>query len=319
MESLKVAIVSSALNEAGNIRQLYERCISSISLVAQEYADKVSIDLKMTVADNASTDNSRDVLRQLHKEDERFVPIYNISNYGPEVSIMNALQTYKTYDIVVLISADLQDPPELVSKMISVLIDKTYTDAALGVKNKSVGSRLTRIGRHTYYKSLNFASRLRTVPSGFHGFGCYRREVIDQIVAYWENTNLTLRQCIINATQAPIVFPYIQMERVNGASSYSKLKYFKEAIQAIVNADASTSRICMATGLAGVGLAAIVIIFIVINKSTGHSNYAGGVATLVVVSLFSFSIQIIMVALLSRQVERLRVGVIRPKVRIHTD
>jgi glycosyltransferase involved in cell wall biosynthesis len=312
---VKIAFVTTAFNEEDSLLELYSRCRAAFSHICKEYASSFSFDFKLVAADNGSSDNSRSILQSISQADSAVKAIYNRANYGPEASASNALANAGEYDICALLCADLQDPPELVFAMVKKLLDCSTLDSVLAVKSKSCGSHLTRLARHSYYRALEYTSRFQTVPKGFHGFGCYRRDVIDEALRYWHSTDLNLRQCLVKASQNAFIISYAQAARKFGKSSYTKSGYFVEAWRSIIAGDAAASRLAFLIGGAGLAVAVVISLMLLLNYLFGHSHYSPGTPTLMAIVLFSSAIQLLMFSLLSRQLEALRMGGLRPTVR----
>jgi glycosyltransferase involved in cell wall biosynthesis len=314
-EPLTLAFVSSAFNEAENLEELHRRCRAVHAELRREFAEQVALEFRFVVADNGSSDDSLAVLEQLSQRDPLVHPLANHANYGPEPSIVNAMDQARNCDLIVVLCSDLQDPPELAINMTRTLLQKSSIDAVLAVKKRSAGGPVLRLARRTYYKVLGYSSRRQLVPGGFHGFGCYRRDVVEEALRYWENTDLNFRQCLANASQSAQLIDYVQAERQRGVSSYRGWGYWPEALRALLSGDAAASRLALAIGLGGLFLAVLVGALLLVNVLSGVSGYGAGVPTLMGLVLISFALQMLMFAVLSRQIESLRMGGFRPKVR----
>lgn len=321
-EQLTLAFVSTAFNESENLEELYRRCRAAHAELSSEFGNNVELNFRFVVADNGSSDTTLAVLQGLSLRDPDVTPLANRSNYGPEASAVNALEQAQHCDLIVLLCSDLQDPPEIATSMVRTLLQRPEMDAVLAVKKRSAGGLLMRITRHAYYRFLGYSSRLRVVPSGFHGFGCYRREVMDEALRYWSRTDLNLRQCLANASQSPVLIDYVQAKRLRGSSSYQGWGYWPEAVRSLLSGDAAASRIALLIGSGGLLLAAMVAFLLLTNFLRGTSGYSGGIPTVMGLVLLSFAVQMLMFAVLSRQIEALRMGGFRPKVRfrhLHQD
>ena len=131
---------------------------------------------------------------------------------------------------------------------------------------------------------------------------------------FWNGTDLNVRQCLANACQSPLLIDYVQADRHRGASSYRGWGYWPEALLALLSGDAAASRLALIIGSAGLGLAVLVGVFVLVNTLRGNSGYGGGVPTVMGLVLISFALQMLMFALLSRQIEALRMGGFRRRV-----
>lgn len=313
-----LAFVSSAYNEAENLVELHRRCREAHAELQREFAEWIELDFRFVVADNGSSDGSLSVLEQLSRRDSAVVALANRRNYGPEASVVNALSQAENCDLVVMLCSDLQDPPEMAVSLGRILLQKPEHDAVLAVKKRSTGGLLLRMTRRIYYMILGYSSRLQVVPGGFHGFGCYRQAVLEEALRYWNSTDLNFRQCLANACQAPLLFDYVQAKRLRGLSSYRGWGYWPEALRALVSGDAAASRLALSIGSGGLVVAIVLALLLLINVLRGNSGYEGGVPTVMGLVLFSFAVQMLMFAVLSRQIEALRMGGFRPRVRFQT-
>lgn len=312
---LTLAFVSSAYNEAENLEELYSRCRTVHAELQQEFADRVQLGFRFVVANNGSTDASLAVLEELASRDATVMALANRSNYGAEVSGVNALKQALDCDLIVGLCSDLQDPPELVLSMGRSLLEQPDLDAVLAVKKRSAGGALLRLARRAYYMVLSYSSRQGGVPSGFHGFGCYRSSVIGEAIRQWDRADLSFRQCLINACQSPILIHYVQAKRLRGISSYRGWGYWPEGLRHVISGDAAASRLALLIGSIGLLLALAVGLLLAVNFISGNSGYSRGVPTVMGLVLTSFALQMLMFSVLSRQIESLRMGGFRTKVR----
>ncbi len=105
-----ISIVSPCYNEQDNVEQLYLRTRQTLALYPQYRYEHIFID-------NASTDNTVEILRGLATKDENVKVIVNARNFGhlrsPQHAILGA-----EGDAVAMLLSDLQDPPELIGEMI---------------------------------------------------------------------------------------------------------------------------------------------------------------------------------------------------------
>jgi len=314
---MKLAYVTSAYNETLNLEELHRRCRLAWQSLAKEIESSTGNDLgfRMVIADNHSTDDSLATLQRIIASDPEVIGIANSANYGPDASFANALQHARDCDLVVLLCSDLQDPPELNVAMVQRLLREEQTDAVLAIKSRSAGGPLLRMARRGYYRALGISSRLQLVPSGFHGFGCYRCEVVEEVLRYSEESGLNLLMCMANACQSPARIEYRQADRTRGKSSYVGPAYVMEAARALLSADAAASRLALSIGSTGMVLALVVGVVLLANYFTGNSQYQGGVPTVMGLVLMSFAIQMLMFAVMSRQIESLRMSGFRPRMR----
>ena len=106
----KISISTGCYNEEGNLQEFYNQLLKVLGQFPQ-------YDYEIIIADDCSTDGSRDILRRIAVKDKKFKVILNSNNFGqPRSSHNGFLQT--TGDAVVTIASDLQEPPELIADFI---------------------------------------------------------------------------------------------------------------------------------------------------------------------------------------------------------
>ena len=313
--SSRLLFVTSCFNEAENVEELYRRCRDAYETLKHNRPDCAELDFGMVFADNCSQDKTLEILEELAAEDPSIAILANAVNYGAEASAANALAFAEPGDLVIALNSDLQDPPEASAELIQQLLSRPDCDGVLAVKQSAQRSILLSFFRRLYYAALGYSTRLRLVPSGFHGFGAYRWEAIEDALHLWRSSNLNLRMCLANGCQSPQRFAYQQQERLRGVSSYRGLDYAKEAILAILSADSTASRLAFVLSGIGLILAMGVAALLLLNWLGGNSQYEPGLPTVMALILGSFAMQMLMIAVLSRQVEDLRMIGIRPRIR----
>ena len=301
---MRVTFVSSAYNEGQNIPLLYEQCLKNFNQL-MERLPLLDLSFRMILVDNCSMDNTSSAISNLSKTDPRVLGISNIQNYGPEPSFVQGLKLAKRSDLIVLLCADLQDPPEVAVDMICQLINSSEeVDAVVACKTKSSGSSIIQLCRKIYYKLLRYSNRDSKILPGYHGFGCYKSEVIKKALYLWKTTPMNLRDCLSASMHSPYRHAYIQHERIHGKSSYSLSSYVFEASRAISSGKSLASRTSLRIGLLAFILSICLTIFIVVNYSFGNSGYASGIPSIAVIIMLSSAFQFVMLSLISRQIEQ---------------
>ena len=103
------SIIAPIYNEKDNLAELYRR--------VKEVLDSTNEPWELILVDDGSTDGSTDGIRELAQKDDRVRPIIFARNFGHQIAI-TAGWDYARGDAVVIIDADLQDPPELILEKI---------------------------------------------------------------------------------------------------------------------------------------------------------------------------------------------------------
>lgn len=312
-----IAFVASCLNEEGNVGELYRRCLAAFEAFTSQHPRTGGWAFAMTLADNGSTDGTAAALLELRERDPRVQVLINARNYGPEPSVVHALERTEA-DVVVLLASDLQDPPEFAFPMLErLLAPDSRADAVLACKRSLPKGPLVQLGRMMYYQLLKFGSRSVQAPNGFHGFGVYRAEAIQDAIALWKQTAMSLRQAIARSCHAGQLFAYELAARSAGRSSYGIMTYTREGLAAVLSGDAITTRLTMRTGITALLGSLAVGGAIIANVMNGRSGYAAGTPTVMLLVLASLGIQALLISMLGYQIENLNLPIRRPVVRLN--
>lgn len=165
-----ISIAIPCFNEEDNVQSAYDR-------VREVFRNLPGYDYEILFIDNASTDATPSILRQLAATDPKVRVIINNRNFGPVRSpYYGFLQT--TGDAAVIMSADLQDPPELIPDFVRKW-EQGYL-LVLGIKSGSEESLLFYAIRRIYYSVVSRLSDVELVKN-FMGFGLYDQRVRDTL------------------------------------------------------------------------------------------------------------------------------------------
>ncbi len=165
-----ISIVSPCFNEEENIHELCRR-------VFDQAGKLINYDFELIFVDNASTDNTQQIIKDIAKHDSRVKLIVNNRNFG---HIRSPLHGYfqARGDAIIAMVSDLQDPPELIGKLIEKWAEG-YKVAICRKPTSKEGSVINLI-RRIYYATIGKISEVNLIPD-FYGFGIYDRTVIDAI------------------------------------------------------------------------------------------------------------------------------------------
>lgn len=167
----KISIVTPCYNEEENVAELYRQVKQQFDLMVGKY------EYEHIFIDNASTDKTVSVLKKLAVKDPNVKIIVNAMNFGhirsPFYGVCQA-----NGDAVMLMVADLQDPPELIPKFIEQW--ENGHNVTIGVKSQSQESSIMFGVRCLFYKIIKAISETRQIEN-FTGFGLYDRSFVDMM------------------------------------------------------------------------------------------------------------------------------------------
>ena len=165
-----ISIVTGCFNEEESVEKLYES-VKEVMLKLDDYT------YEHIFIDNASTDKTVDILKQIAQKDKNIKLIINSRNYGHIRSPVHGM-FQASGDAIISIVADLQDPPEMIPQFIEKWEESN--DIVLAIKESSEEGRVMFSIRTFYYKTLSRLSEIE-VFQNFTGFGLYDKKVMDAI------------------------------------------------------------------------------------------------------------------------------------------
>ena len=226
----------------------------------------------------------------------------NNSNYGADISTLNILKN-NCGDFNLLLSSDLEDPPNLGFEMLHDLIINKELDACIACKNDNKFF-LFKILRIIYYVLTSFSTRT-TLVRGFHGFGVYRTKVIQNALIYAKTVYPDNAKALLWSIKNFKKFSYKKKSRANGISSYSFINYLQEGINKLLNAPSLSSRVSIRVAFLVIIFLIILMIFYFINYFAKFFVFPGGITTILLVILFTSTLNYFLFALNAKQIERI--------------
>ena len=297
MRMKKMSVCIACYNEEQNIMDAYNQ-VSAICQTLKNY------DYEIVFADNASTDGSERIFRQLAATDKHVKVIFNYRNYGPARSSKNAC-IRATGDAVISLPCDLQDPPE----MIPVFI-KEWEDGNLIVWGKKTGSQENPIKyflRKVYYRIIKGAASVPQLEQ-VTGFGIMDKSVWREIEASNERT-MSVRHLVADLGYPVKLVPYMQRKRKKGKSSYNLRRWLDFAINSLINTSTAPLRLTTLLGLTCSVISFVIGIVYLIYKLVHWNSFSAGIAPILIAVLFLGSVQIMIMGVIGEYI-----GVVLSKV-----
>lgn len=285
----KLSIVVACYNEEGNVEELTSR-IKNVMKEEKDY------EYEIIFADNNSQDKTQDVLRKLASEDERVKIILNSRNYGPMRSPKNAFR-HITGDVVLLIAADLQDPPELIPTFLRKW-EEGYK-LVYGRKTSSDEGKIKYAFRSLFYNIINSFSDTKQYKH-ISGMWLNDREAIEALMKADEDTEY---RYLLPELGFDIAFvDYKQNKRKSGKSSYNFRRYFGFAMESLVSTSTAPLRVATIFGLITAAISFFVGILYFIYKLVYWDDFSVGTAPLVIGIFFFGSVQLVFTGIIGEYI-----------------
>ena len=206
-------------------------------------SELVNLDVELIFVDDGSRDRTRELLEGFAAEDSRVRLIVFARNFGHQIAITAGIDAAGG-DAVVLIDADLQDPPEVVHEMVARW--REGYDVVYGTRTERLGeSAFKRLTARYFYRLLNRLSDV-PIPLDTGDFRLMSRNVVDTFRAMPERDRF-VRGMVSWAGFRQVALPYKRAERFAGESKYPLRKMLRFATDGILSF--STKPLQMSVGL----------------------------------------------------------------------
>ncbi|WP_116138712.1 glycosyltransferase family 2 protein [Trinickia diaoshuihuensis] len=285
-----ISIVAGCFNEQDNIAELHQR-ITAVMQQAPQY------DYEILLIDNASTDRTVDVIREIAARDKHLKAIVNVRNFGHIRSPYHALLLAQG-DAVIGMASDLEDPPELILEFIRKW-EEGYK-VAIGVRRKHEERGLMPIMRKAYYKLITRISEVEQVQN-FTGFGLYDKAVMD-ILREIEDPYPYFRGLICEIGYERAEVPFDKPVRKRGISKGTFLVYLDSALLGIVNHSKAPLRLATMIGIGLSGLSFLTGVYYFIRKLLAWDQFQMGLAPLGIGVFFFMGMLFLFLGLLGEYV-----------------
>ena len=286
----KISVVTSCYNEEGNLQEFYDRIIAAFQkLPLYSY--------EIIIADNCSTDRSREILRALAAQDPQFKVIFNANNFGHIRSPFNAL-LQATGDAVIMLCSDLQEPPELIIDFIKQW--EAGYQVVCGVKPQSRENPLMFQTRRFYYWLLASCSETPQIRN-FTGFGLYDRKVINAVKKFHEPYPY-FRGLVSEIGFKRIELPFVQAARKHGKTKNNFFTLYDMAMTGFVNHTKLPLRLAAFAGFFLALLSLLVAIAYFIYKLLFWDTFSLGLAPMVIGLFFFSSVQLLFIGVIGEYI-----------------
>jgi glycosyltransferase involved in cell wall biosynthesis len=285
-----LSIVNPCFNEAGNVRELYQRVRAVMNRLGSYRYEHIFID-------NSSTDGTVAILRELAAADKNVKVIVNTRNFGHIRSPFHAMQQARG-DAVISLCSDLQDPPELIEEMVRHW--EHGMPVVIAVKRASDESGLMYWLRTKYYRLVNRLSDIETYEH-FIGFGLYDRKVMDRISEF-KDPYPYFRGMIAEIGLPHAEIPYRQPLRKRGITKNNFYTLYDMAMLGITNLSKVPLRLVTFSGFASSLLCILVSVVYGVYKLLFWNNFSVGMAPLVIGVFFFASLQMVFLGIIGEYV-----------------
>ncbi|HEY3457539.1 MAG TPA: glycosyltransferase family 2 protein [Bryobacteraceae bacterium] len=294
-----ISVVVPTLNEEDGIGELYAR----ISAAAREWPDR---EMELIIVDDGSTDRTLAIARELARADQRLRIVSLTRNFGHQAAVSAGLN-HSIGDVVIVMDADLQDPPESVGPLIEKLQDGF--DVVYAIRTKRKENLVKRTLYFLYYRLLRHLATLE-IPLDSGDF-CVMRGNVCRAICELPERNRFVRGLRTWVGYRQVGVAYERQARFAGEAKYSFSKLVKLGLDGIVNFSYKPLHFAFLFGVTVGILSCIAGAFVLFQYATNwtvwgfNPRQARGWTSLIFTLLFSSAAQLFCMGILSEYMGRL--------------
>ncbi|MEA2740551.1 MAG: polyisoprenyl-phosphate glycosyltransferase [Acetobacteraceae bacterium] len=285
-----ISVVVPAYNEVDGLDIFHRRLLLSLSAVDR---------WEVVYVNDGSTDATLAVMEALHRTDDRVGVVSLSRNFGKEIALTAGLD-HATGDAVVVIDADLQDPPELIPELIAhwqAGFDMVYAKR----RSRAGDSWVKRGTAWAFYRLMQRMGDLR-LPEDTGDFRLMSRRVVDAV------RQLREQHRFMKGLFAWVGYPttfvlYDREARHRGATKWSYWRLWNLAWEGITSFTVMPLRLATYVGL-GVAMLAVIYAAVVIVKTLIIGNRVAGYPSLMAVVLFLGGVQLMFLGVIGEYLGR---------------
>jgi glycosyltransferase involved in cell wall biosynthesis len=290
--SIIYSVIAPIYNEIGNLAELYRR--------VKETLDRTGESWELIMVDDGSTDGSTDEIQKLADQDGRIKPVIFVRNFGHQIAVTAGLD-YAQGQAVVIIDADLQDPPEVIPDLIARW--KEGYEVVYAQRAEREGESWFKLTTASVFYRLIYRITDIKIPMDTGDFRLLDRKVVNVMVQMRERHRfLRGMSSWVGFKQTGVA--YKRAARFSGVTKYPFKKMIKFASDAITSFSYFPLQVAMYLGFISAGISIIAIPVVIILRIAGLHAFIGQASTLIAV-LFLGGVQLISLGILGEYIGRI--------------
>ena len=286
------SIIAPIFNEFENIPELYRRISEVMNTTGEPW--------ELVLVDDGSSDGSTDRIRELAKQDEHVRPVIFARNFGHQIAVTAGLD-YSRGDAMVIIDADLQDPPEVILELAKKW--REGYEVVYAVRAEREGESWFKLLTAALFYRLIYRITDVKIPLDTGDFRLIDRKVVD-VMGKMREKHRFLRGMAAWVGFKQIGVEYKRAARMSGVTKYPLKKMLKFASDGITGFSYFPLQMATYIGFIAAGLGVIAIPVVIIERLADPDAFYGQASTLIAV-LFFGGVQLISLGILGEYIGRI--------------
>lgn len=288
----KITILVPCFNEA-EVLELFYEALQSIVRQMKQY------EIGFLFIDDGSSDSTLSIIQKLRQKDNTVEYLALSRNFGKEAAMLAGLD-YIDADAVILMDADLQDPPALLPEMLAAW-EAGYQDVYARRRSRAGESWMKRASAHIYYKLLQHMANI-DIPVDVGDFRLLDRQAMEALRAMRERQRYTKGLFSwIGYRKKEILFD--REARAIGETKWNYLKLCGLAMDGLTSFSIIPLRLASVLGLI-ISFTAFLYLLFIIAKTLLYGDPVAGYPSLVSIILFMGGIQLVVLGIIGEYIGR---------------
>ncbi|HAF49278.1 MAG TPA: glycosyltransferase [Anaerolineaceae bacterium] len=286
------SIIAPIFNELENIPELYPRL--------RDVMDQTGEPWELILVDDGSSDGSTEIIRKLADNDDRVRPVIFARNFGHQIAVTAGID-YSRGDAVVIIDADLQDPPEVILDLIEKW--REGYEVVYAVREEREGETWFKRTTASLFYRLIFKITDVNIPLDTGDFRLMDKKVV-AVMRQMREKHRFLRGMSAWVGFKQVGVKYKRKPRYAGETKYPLNKMIKLALNAITGFSYFPLQLATYIGFIAAGLSVLAIPIVAILRLTTGTVLLGQATTLIIV-LFLGGVQLIALGIIGEYIGRI--------------
>jgi dolichol-phosphate mannosyltransferase len=288
-----LSIVVPCFNEEACLPALHRR----LGAAARAAVDS---DYEIVLVNDGSRDGSWPIMRGMAADDPHVMAVNLSRNHGHQLALTAGLDLCRG-DTVLIIDADLQDPPELLPEMMQVMRAEE-ADVVYGVRRSRSGeTAFKRATAHGFYRLMSRATEV-DIPLDTGDFRLMSRRALEALLAMPEQARF-IRGMVAWIGFRQVAFVYDRQERFAGETKYPFKKMMRFAFDALTGFSSAPLKLASYVGLA-LSMGSVILVLYIAYAWTAGRNVPGGTSLMLIVVIIG-AVQMFVLALMGEYIGRL--------------
>lgn len=290
----RIELLIPAYNEQEVLMPLYDR-------LTQLAANLSDYDIRFFFVNDGSSDNTLHIIKSLSKDDARISYVSLSRNFGKEIGMIAGFDNLKHADAVVIIDADLQDPPELIPQMIEYW-EQGYDDVFAHRKSRAGESWFKKKTSQWFYRVLQKLTSIN-IQRDTGDFRLLDKRCVEAITSLRESQRYTKGMFSWIGYKKKEVL-YDRDPRLAGKTKWNYWRLFDLAIEGITSFTTFPLKLASLLGTV-ISFAAFVYIIIIVAKTILYGSDLAGYPSLMAVILFLGGVQLLSLGVIGEYIGRI--------------